>query len=53
MHRWFSVRRGPERLAALFPQCPPIGLDEGCQVLITVNPDGSGTVAEDTTTGTI
>jgi hypothetical protein len=35
----------------MFPQCPPIGNDEGCQVLITVNPDGTGTVTEDPSTG--
>jgi hypothetical protein len=33
--------------AALFPQCPPIGLDDGCGVLITVNPDGTGSVTSD------
>jgi hypothetical protein len=35
--------------SALFTQCPPIGSDTGCGTLITVNPDGSGTVASDAT----
>lgn len=37
----------PSASAALFTQCPPVGLDDGCGVLITVNPDGTGTVATD------
>jgi hypothetical protein len=28
-------------LAALFPQCPPVGADSGCAVLIQFNADGS------------
>ena len=31
----------------LFTQCPAAGPDTGCGVLITVNPDGSTTVATD------
>jgi len=42
---------GVPSASALFTQCPPIGNDDGCQVLITVNPDGSGTVTEDSTQG--
>jgi hypothetical protein len=42
---------GVPSASALFTQCPPIGEDDGCQVLITVNPDGSGTVTEDSTQG--
>src|SRR4051795_703545 len=42
---------GVPSASALFTQCPPIGDDEGCQVLITVNPDGTGTVSEDPATG--
>jgi hypothetical protein len=37
----------PSASAALFNQCPPIGLDDGCGVLITVNPDGTGKVETD------
>ena len=33
--------------AALFPQCPPIGADTGCGVLITVDANGHGSVASD------
>jgi Bacterial Ig-like domain (group 1) len=32
---------------ATFTQCPPVGLDSGCAVLITVNPNGSTTTATD------
>ena len=42
---------GVPSASALFTQCPPIGNDDGCQVLITVNPDGSGAVTEDSTQG--
>src|SRR4051794_772285 len=42
---------GVPSASALFTQCPPIGDDEGCQVLITVNPDGTGTVSQDATQG--
>ena len=31
----------------LFPQCPAAGADSGCGTLITINPDGSTTVATD------
>lgn len=33
----------------LFPQCPATGVNTGCQFLITINPGGSLSVAEDTT----
>jgi hypothetical protein len=33
--------------APLFPQCPVAGADTGCAILLTVNPDGSTTVATD------
>ncbi|WP_332026998.1 IPTL-CTERM sorting domain-containing protein [Rudaea sp.] len=32
----------------LFPQCPPTGVNTGCQFLITINPGGSLSVAQDT-----
>jgi len=31
----------------MFPQCPPVGNDTGCGFLVTVNADGSTTVAAD------
>jgi hypothetical protein len=34
--------------AALFPQCPPVDADAGCQFLVTVSPTGQA-VAQDTT----
>jgi hypothetical protein len=37
----------PGASAALFTQCPPVGADDGCGSLITVNPDGTGSVASD------
>jgi len=33
----------------LFPECPPAGLDTGCGALITINANGSATVAVDAT----
>ena len=33
--------------AQMFPQCPPVGADTGCQILITVDQNGNGTVTED------
>ncbi|MGH8122272.1 MAG: LPXTG cell wall anchor domain-containing protein [Rudaea sp.] len=33
----------------LFPQCPPTGVNTGCQFLITINPGGSLSVTQDTT----
>jgi hypothetical protein len=42
---------GVPSASALFTQCPPIGADTGCQVLITVNPDGTGTVSDDPSQG--
>lgn len=33
--------------APLFPQCPPVGQNTGCAVLITVNPNGTVSVAVD------
>ena len=33
----------------LFPQCPPVGDDTGCAVLIVFNPDGSRTTLVDPT----
>ena len=38
---------GVSSASAVFTQCPPIGADTGCGTLITVNPDGSGTVTSD------
>jgi hypothetical protein len=38
---------GVPSASAVFTQCPPVGADTGCGVLITVNPDGSGTVTDD------
>ncbi|TMC50878.1 MAG: hypothetical protein E6J20_16595 [Chloroflexi bacterium] len=35
--------------APLFTQCPPVGLDTGCAVLITLGPGGSMTTAVDPT----
>ena len=43
---------GVPSASALFTQCPPIGDDEGCQVLITVNPDGTGSVSRGSDPGT-
>lgn len=37
--------------APMFPQCPAVGADTGCEFLITVNANGSTTVAEDSTLG--
>jgi hypothetical protein len=37
---------GPHTQAALFTQCPPIGLDTGCAILLTINQNG--TVTEQT-----
>ncbi len=36
--------------AALYPQCPPVFHDTGCQFLVTVSPGGE-TIAEDPTQG--
>jgi hypothetical protein len=33
--------------AAMFTQCPPIGFDTGCGILIVVNPDGTVSVQTD------
>jgi hypothetical protein len=33
--------------AALFPQCPPVGNNQGCSQLIVVNPDGTVVVKVD------
>lgn len=33
--------------AQMFPQCPPVGADTGCQILITVDQNGNGSVSED------
>lgn len=33
--------------AALFPQCPPVGANDGCSILITVDSTGHGSVAAD------
>jgi hypothetical protein len=33
--------------AALFHQCPAVGFDTGCALLIVINPDGSATVKSD------
>src|SRR6266566_1588485 len=30
-----------------FTQCPPVGQDRGCAILITINPDGSTTIDTD------
>jgi hypothetical protein len=35
--------------APLFTQCPPVELNTGCAILITINPDGTVTVAGDPT----
>jgi hypothetical protein len=40
---------GVSSASAVFTQCPPIGADTGCGSLITVNPDGTGTVTDDAT----
>src|SRR3954454_19312250 len=32
-----------------FHQCPPVGRDTSCQILIVINPDGSITVLQDPT----
>jgi hypothetical protein len=37
----------PSGASALFPQCPPVGADAGCQYLITI-PKGAPTVQQDT-----
>jgi hypothetical protein len=37
--------------APLFTQCPAIGADTGCAILITINADGSATVATDGSQG--
>jgi hypothetical protein len=37
--------------APMFPQCPPVGADTGCEFLITVNANGTTSVAEDSTLG--
>jgi hypothetical protein len=33
--------------APMFPQCPPVGANTGCEFLITVNSNGTTTVAAD------
>jgi hypothetical protein len=38
----------PAGASALFPQCPPVGADAGCQFLITLT-NGAPTVQQDTT----
>jgi hypothetical protein len=40
----------PSGAQALFPQCPPVSADQGCQFLITVT-NGSQSVVPDTTQG--
>src|SRR5437667_376232 len=37
----------PLAASALFTQCPPVGLDTGCAVLIVFNPDGSRVTVTD------
>ena len=37
--------------APMFPQCPPVGADSGCEFLITVNANGTTSVAADSTQG--
>lgn len=37
--------------APMFPECPAVGADTGCEFLITVNADGSTTVTADSTLG--
>src|SRR5437764_10015059 len=37
--------------ATTFTQCPAIGLDTGCAVLITINADGSITTTDDPSQG--
>ena len=37
--------------APLFPQCPAVGLNTGCAVLVTINPDTSTTVQIDPSQG--
>ncbi len=37
----------PSASAAMFPQCPPVGANDGCSILITVDANGQGSVAAD------
>src|ERR1700722_8579993 len=37
--------------APMFPQCPAVGADTGCEFLITVNANGSTSFAADSTLG--
>lgn len=46
---WLLVIATPA--LALFTQCPPVGLDAGCAILITINSDGSTTITADVTQG--
>jgi hypothetical protein len=41
------VSMGSAQAAALFTQCPPVGVNTGCQFLITINATGIPTVAMD------
>src|SRR5438105_111394 len=42
-----SLFAGTASAAAMFTQCPPVGVNTGCQFLITVNPGGGFTVQGD------
>jgi hypothetical protein len=37
----------PSASAALFPQCPPVGANDGCSILITIDSSGQGSVQAD------
>lgn len=45
---WFAPSSAS---AALYPQCPPVYKDTGCQFLVTVSNGGAETIAEDSTQG--
>ena len=39
---------GPPNASAVFSQCPAVGQNTGCHILITINADGSVTITADT-----
>lgn len=43
----FAVAGAASASAALFPQCPPVGVNTGCAILITINPNGTTMVQAD------
>ncbi len=42
------IAAGGLQAAALYPQCPPTGVNTGCEFLITINANGTTTIAQDT-----